>query len=106
MASMKLNTVKWQGKNDLYDLGIVYKHQYKLEVHAMQEIWFQRYLQEESKWKAHIQNLKAQNDQLRKEKEIVYDLPSKVINCRPPSPVYSIYLHEKWVTFQLARIRL
>ena len=43
--------MEWKGKDVLYDLGMVYKQQYKLEIQVMQEEWFQRYLHEESKWK-------------------------------------------------------
>jgi hypothetical protein len=32
MASVKLSIVEWRGKDALYDLGMVYKQQYRLEI--------------------------------------------------------------------------
>ena len=47
----KLSIVDWKENYSLYDLGIIYKQQYRLEVQAMQEESFKRCLEEENKWK-------------------------------------------------------
>ena len=59
MASIKLSIVEWHGKDALYDMGMVYKQQYRLEIQSMQEEWFRRYLMEENKWKSEVQKMKT-----------------------------------------------
>ena len=42
----------------MYDLGMVYKHQYKYEVQEMQERWLKQHFIDENKWKENYKNSK------------------------------------------------
>ena len=44
ISSCKLNTIQWKGKDKLYDIGIIYRDQYKLEPQSLKESWFAQYL--------------------------------------------------------------
>jgi hypothetical protein len=57
-ASLKVNLHQWQGKGELYDLGIIYKEQYKVEIQRMQEQWLAQHLKEENMWKLKLENVK------------------------------------------------
>ena len=37
LASVKISYVNWTGRDELYDLGRIYKQQYKIEIQQMQE---------------------------------------------------------------------
>ena len=35
LASVKISSINWTGRNELYDLGMLYKKQYRIEIQRM-----------------------------------------------------------------------
>lgn len=60
ISSLKLNTIKWKGKEKVYDLRIINKDQNKFELQSLQENRCNQYLQAESRWKLKFSQLKTQ----------------------------------------------
>ena len=47
IVSLKSNIQLWKGKEELYDLGIIYKQQYKYEIQKIQEQWIAQQAKEQ-----------------------------------------------------------
>ena len=103
ISSLKLNTIKWKGKEKVYDLRIINKDQNKFELQSLQENRCNQYLQAESRWKLKFSQLKTQLQHKEQKLQQLYELTTHLLTCRPPSQVYSIYLMEQWLNFQLTR---
>ena len=86
-------SINWTGKDELYDIGMIYKQQYIIEIQKMQEWWFDVYLALESRWNAKIQHLKQQVEIMKLEKKM-FQLVVQLIGWKAPSVVYPIYLDE------------